>query len=81
VPAPRPAADAEVVGLIREFIRVLGLAPVVVNRGYYVIGVDGAMLLRTMLVDLMLAERGHSRSERSLKRVTQCMKAASNVRS
>ena len=75
VPAPRAATDAEVAGLIREFIRVLGLAPVVVNRGDYVIGVDGAMLLRTMLIDLMLAEQGRSRSERSVKRVTQMLSA------
>lgn len=74
-PAPRPAADAELAALIREFIRVLGLAPVVVNRGDHVIGVDGAMLLRTMLVDLMLAEQGRSRSERSVKRVTQMLSA------
>jgi predicted nucleotidyltransferase len=75
MPAPRAAADAEVASLIREFLRVLGLAPVVVNRGDYIIGVDGAMLLRTMLVDLMLAEQGRSRSERSVKRVTRMLSA------
>jgi predicted nucleotidyltransferase len=73
--APRPATDAELARLIGEFIRVLGLAPAVVNRRDYIIGLDGVMLLRTMLVDLMLAEQGRGRSERSIRRVTQMLSA------
>jgi hypothetical protein len=42
--------------LVEDFLRVLGLLTVVVNRGEYLVGVDGAMLLRRYLIDLMLAE-------------------------
>lgn len=43
-------------GLTDEFIRVLGLLPVVVGRGEYVVGASGATLLRTMLVQLALED-------------------------
>ena len=51
--------------LIREFLRVLGLLPVVLGRGEYAVGASGAGLLRTLILQLMLedavlggAERG-----------------------
>jgi hypothetical protein len=40
----------------REFLRVLGLTPVVVGRGEYVVGESGAGLLREMLIQLMLED-------------------------
>ena len=40
----------------REFLRVLGLLPVVVGRGEYGLGVSGASLLREMLIQLMLQD-------------------------
>ena len=39
-----------------EFIRVLGLLPVVVGRDEHVVGASGATLLRTMLVQLALED-------------------------
>lgn len=74
-PPPRPASAAEIEGVVREFLRILGLLPVALGRRDHVIAVDGAMLLRTMLVDLMLAENGRGRSERSVKRVPQMLNA------
>jgi predicted nucleotidyltransferase len=42
--------------LVREFLRVLGLLPVVVGRSEFVAGESGAGLLRTMLIQLMLED-------------------------
>lgn len=50
-PDPRRIAS-----LGREFLRVLGLTPVVVGRGEYVLGESGAGLLREMLIQLMLED-------------------------
>lgn len=74
-PAPRGASAAEIEALAREFLRVLGLADVMMNRRTFVTGVDGAMLLRNMLIDAMLAEMGRGRGERSVKRVTDMLSA------
>lgn len=43
-------------GLVGEFLRVLGLLPVVVGRGEHVVAAQGAGLLRDMLIDLMLED-------------------------
>lgn len=74
-PPPKPASAAEIQALICEFLRILGLGPAALGRRDHVIAVDGAMLLRTMLIDLMLAENGRGRSERSVKRVPQMLNA------
>jgi hypothetical protein len=42
--------------LINEFIRVLGLLPVGIGRGEYVVGVTGTGLLRDMLIQLLTEE-------------------------
>jgi predicted nucleotidyltransferase len=60
-PAGSAAARAEPSKLeanIGEFLRVLALAPVVIGRGEYLLGVDGAMLLRRMAIETMLEENG-----------------------
>jgi hypothetical protein len=44
--------------LIHEFLRVLGLLAIVAGRGEYIVGVTGAGLLRSHLINLMLAENG-----------------------
>lgn len=55
--APPLAPDPDrIAALATEFLRVLGLLPVVVGRGEYVVGVSGAGLLRTLLVRLMLED-------------------------
>ena len=51
--APEPA---RVQGPIEEFIRVLGLLPVAIGRGEYVVATRGAGLLRDKLIDLMLED-------------------------
>ncbi|HEX5414974.1 MAG TPA: nucleotidyltransferase domain-containing protein [Chloroflexota bacterium] len=47
--------------LVEEFWRVLGLFVVVAGRGEYLVAVDGVMLLRRYLIDLMLLENGARR--------------------
>jgi predicted nucleotidyltransferase len=47
-------------GLVEEFLRVLGLLPVVIGRGEWIVASDGAWLLRTLLVQLLLAGNGES---------------------
>ncbi|BCJ34341.1 hypothetical protein Athai_18440 [Actinocatenispora thailandica] len=56
-PASRtgPAASA-VDRLTREFLRILGLLPVVLGRDEYVVGASGAGLARTLLIQLMVEE-------------------------
>jgi len=51
----RPDADT-VQMLTREFLRVLGLLPVVIGREELVVGQSGAGLLRTALIRLMLED-------------------------
>lgn len=75
-PPVRAATVAEVEALIREFLRVIGLAPVGFGRADYILLLDGGVLLRTMIVDLMLAENGRARSERGAKRLTQMLTPA-----
>ncbi|MEM7645112.1 MAG: nucleotidyltransferase domain-containing protein [Pseudomonadota bacterium] len=53
LPPATPSA-ASVERLTREFIRVLGLMPVALGRGEWVLLVRGTGLLRDMLVDLMI---------------------------
>lgn len=54
---PPGAADPErVQGLIDEFLRVLGLLPVVAGRDEHVTAARGAGMLRDMLIDLMLED-------------------------
>ncbi len=60
---PVPPSPAAVERLVTEFLRVLGLAPVVVGREDYVTAVSGVDLLRSLLIDLMsedtsVVERG-----------------------
>lgn len=47
---------AKVSGLVTEFLRVLGLLPVVLGREEYVVGVSGAGLLRGLVVQLFLED-------------------------
>lgn len=53
---PEPPDPARVASLTQEFLRVLGLLPVVVGRGELVVGLSGAALCLGMLVDLMLED-------------------------
>lgn len=78
---PSPAAD-RVRKLSEEFLRVLGMLPVVIGREEYLVAASGAALLRSMLTDLlgelappgyrggaMRLERTHSRGDRSAPRL------------
>jgi Streptomycin adenylyltransferase len=55
-PAPYAADTSRLLALINEFIRVLGLLPVVVGRGELVTAVAGDGLQRAALTNLMIAE-------------------------
>jgi len=50
---PQSADPAAVLALTEEFIRVLGLLPVVIGRGELVAAASGAGLLRTMTTSLL----------------------------
>ena len=51
--APNPK---KVQGLIEEFIRILGLLPVVMGRGEHIVAARGAGMLRDLLIDLMIED-------------------------
>ncbi len=53
---PGVAKPERVAGLIQEFLRILGLLPVVIGRGEHVVAARGAGMLRDLLIDLMLEE-------------------------
>ncbi len=55
-PAPGAPKPARVQGIIEEFLRVLGLLPVVLGRSEHVVAARGAGMLRDMLIDLMLED-------------------------
>ncbi len=56
-PAPPKQPDPRrVTAISHEFLRVLGLLPVVIGREEFVVGESGAALLRSMLIDLMLED-------------------------
>ena len=52
-PAPSPA---NVTAIVEEFLRVIGLMPVVMGRAELVTAVDGAGLERGLIADLMIEE-------------------------
>lgn len=55
--APPAHLDAKRLGYqFEEFIRILGLLPLVIGREEYINGVTGVMHLRTLLIDLLIAE-------------------------
>ena len=54
--APYQVAPEALLKLVQEFLRVLGLAVVVVGREEYELGLSGVDLLRRMTLDLMLEE-------------------------
>jgi hypothetical protein len=59
IPDPGPTAD-KVLGLVLEFLRVLGLSAVVLGREEYEVGATGAGLLRGLLTQLLIAETGQT---------------------
>jgi predicted nucleotidyltransferase len=58
-PEPNRLADN-----ILEFIRVLGLSPLGAGRGEFAVMVDGAMILRRILIETMLDESGVKQADR-----------------
>lgn len=55
---PTPPSRARVEGLTREFLRILGLLPVVLGREELEVAASGAGLVRMLLVQLLLEEAG-----------------------
>jgi predicted nucleotidyltransferase len=54
-----PSSDPpDPAGIAEEFLRILGLLPVVVGREEWIVGSNAGWLLRTLLVQLLLAENG-----------------------
>lgn len=59
----RPSAQ-RVTGIVSEYLRILGLSPVVLGRGEYLVGMDGVGHLRRLLIDLFLEEAGINQAVR-----------------
>ncbi|HXC54374.1 MAG TPA: hypothetical protein VNU97_03700 [Rhizomicrobium sp.] len=57
-PPPHTPQAARIEQIVREFLRVLGLAPVAMGRGEYLASLDGVSLLRRTIVDLMQEKNG-----------------------
>lgn len=53
---PKGASPSRIRDLSEEFLRVLGLLPIVVGRGEYEVGAMGCGLMRVMLTQLMLED-------------------------
>lgn len=61
---------ADLTNMVNEFLRILGLMPVVIGRKEYIVGQTGSNLLRDMLIKLMIYENasGPVRGALSLSR-------------
>jgi hypothetical protein len=55
---PGATSPKRIQGLIEEFIRVLGLLPVVIGRGEQIVAAQGAGMLRDRLIELMVENAG-----------------------
>lgn len=53
---PKQPDGPRVLGIVNEFIRILGLLTVALGRGELYLGVTGAALLRDQLLNLMMEE-------------------------
>ncbi|HUO89118.1 MAG TPA: hypothetical protein VMU08_08085 [Rhizomicrobium sp.] len=61
---PYAATPDAVLKLVNEFLRVIGLGPVGLGRGEYLVALTGIEFLRRMTIDLMLEENGVGPAER-----------------
>jgi predicted nucleotidyltransferase len=61
---PYSPSGATVLGLVNEFLRVMGLSVVAVGREEWLLAQWGADILRRLTMDLMLEENGVSPAER-----------------
>jgi predicted nucleotidyltransferase len=57
-PPPHTPQAARIEQITREFIRILGLAPGAMGRGEYLASLEGAGMLRRMIIDLMREKNG-----------------------
>ena len=65
-PPPKPYQPSPdvLVGMVREFLRTLGLAPTAVERGEWLAGQEGVWLLRKAVIEMMFEANGVGRAER-----------------
>ena len=54
----QPMLPEKLHGLVQEFLRVMGLLNVAVGRREFIVGAEGVLLLRKMLIDLMVEANG-----------------------
>jgi predicted nucleotidyltransferase len=59
----QPSADA-LEAAIKEFLRAMGLLPVAVGRGEWLVGIEGVGLLRKALIEMMFEANGVGRNQR-----------------
>ncbi|MEI9886362.1 MAG: nucleotidyltransferase domain-containing protein [Rhizomicrobium sp.] len=57
-PPPHIPQAARIEHLVREFLRILGLAPGAMGRGEYLASLEGVGMLRRMVIDLMREKNG-----------------------
>ncbi len=63
-PTPYRTTPENLAKLVKEFFRVVSLAPVGIGRREYVVALTGIELLRKMTIDLMLEENGIGQRQR-----------------
>jgi predicted nucleotidyltransferase len=63
-PPPYSTSAQRVTGIVSEYLRILGLSPVVLGRGEYFVALDGVGYMRRLIIDLFLEEAGINQAAR-----------------
>jgi hypothetical protein len=63
-PKPHQPSPEALAGMVREFLRILALAPTAVGRQEWLAGQEGVWLLRKAVIDMMFEANGVGRAER-----------------
>jgi predicted nucleotidyltransferase len=63
-PPPYSPSAQRVTGIVSEYLRILGLSPVVLGRGEYFVALDGVGYMRRLTIDLFLEEAGINQAAR-----------------
>jgi len=63
-PPAYQASAQRVTAIVSEYLRILGLSPVVLGRGEYLVALDGVGHMRRLLIELFLEEAGISQAAR-----------------
>jgi predicted nucleotidyltransferase len=64
LPAPYASSAQRVTGIVSEYLRILGLSPVVLGRNEYLVAMDGVGHMRRLTIELFLEEAGINQAAR-----------------